>query len=303
MGWFWADSCCPATTKPEQPSKLATYFWTPRNDVWLTTYEFESCPVKGAQPKPAASCPVRSGTVSNDAAVAPAASSGCPVNHSALSSLNNMPHNISSARLPGQKTALPTERTMSVIPKGEKPGDGFWEYPSPQQMLAAMVRKDKNAGIESDIDETAVESMVGVHNFLNDGVWEEVLEWEKPYSEASRIKPRLLKFQGRPGELSPRARLLQLLGKVAPAKFGVPPPFDRHDWTVLRAIPTQSADGAAQDVQWQEIRYVIDFYEIPGDAGEDPIFTVDVRPALDSINSVKDRIKAASASYTQPPKS
>ena len=38
--------------------------------------------------------------------------------------------------------------------------------------------------------------------------------------------PRLKKFEGRPGDISPKARLLNLLGYRLP--------FDRHDWTVDR---------------------------------------------------------------------
>ena len=61
-----------------------------------------------------------------------------------------------------------------------------------------MIRKgkiDPNTGEE--IPEDAVESMVNVHNFLNEGCWQEILDWEKPYTEKSKIEPKLLKFKER----------------------------------------------------------------------------------------------------------
>jgi hypothetical protein len=69
----------------------------------------------------------------------------------------------------------------------------------------------------------------------------QVLEWEALHDEAtlsSGRQAKLLKFCGRPDDLSPKARLKML--------FGHPAPFDRHDWTVDR--------GGV------EIRYIIDYY-------------------------------------------
>jgi hypothetical protein len=48
-----------------------------------------------------------------------------------------------------------------------------WEYPSPQQFYNALVRK----GWETP--EEHVETMVDIHNFLNERAWMEVLKWEK----------------------------------------------------------------------------------------------------------------------------
>lgn len=190
---------------------------------------------------------------------------------------------LSSQRAPGQKVDLPTERTLSSIPRGTADNEGVWEYPSPQQMLNAMLRKGGG-----EIPEDAVESMVDVHNFLNEGAWNEILKWEQPYTEQSQIYPRLLKFQGRPNDMSPRAQMLQYLAKVYPSKFGAPPPFDRHDWTVLRGV--KASDNGTQ---WEEVRYVIDYYTGPDDEQDMPSFILDVRPALDSVSSVVDRIQKA----------
>lgn len=205
----------------------------------------------------------------------------CPVKHKngeIINPLNNMPSNLSLERIPGQKVTLSTVRTMLTIPKGEQDKEGVWEYPSPQQMLNAMYRKGKG----EDIDETAVESMVDVHNFLNEGAWNQILEWEQPYTQQTKVEPRLLKFTGRPYDLLPRAQGYLWLGKALPSYFNQQPPFDRHDWTVLRLT--------GEDQQWQEVRYVIDYYSAPDDEDTGmPAFMLDTRPALDSVSAARDR--------------
>jgi cytochrome c heme-lyase len=107
-------------------------------------------------------------------------------------------------------------------------------------MYNAMLRKGYD-----DTPEDAVESMVAVHNFLNEGAWAEIVEWEQTFAggliggwrkckanekvptfdsnvvEAEELpKPRLLRFQGRPKDMTPKATILQLLGQVYPSKFG-----------------------------------------------------------------------------------
>lgn len=59
------------------------------------------------------------------------------------------------------------------------------------------------------------------------------------------------------------------------------PPFDRHDWVIRRPKTGEEA------------RYVIDYYSAPDEPDGTPVFSLDVRPALDSIGSVKDRISVA----------
>jgi len=54
-------------------------------------------------------------------------------------------------------------------------------------------------------------------------------------------------------------------------------PFDRHDWYVDRC--------------GKEVRYVIDFYFDERRAGSPDAFTVDARPALDDLGSLRDRAK------------
>jgi cytochrome c heme-lyase len=193
-----------------------------------------------------------------------------------LNPLNNMPRFISDQKMPGQILDLPTERTFSTIPRGEDDSEGVWEYPSPQQMFNAMLRKGK----AEDIPEDAVEDMVDVHNFLNEGAWQEILEWEKPYVDKYQKEPRLAQFTGRPDDMSPRARVFLELSKVFPETFNTEPPFDRHDWYVLR--PNGSGG-------WDKVRYVIDYYGGPDDHHGMPTFFLDVRPALDNFTNAKDR--------------
>ena len=153
--------------------------------------------------------------------------------------LNYMFSDLSQDRAPEQTVVLPTEREPSTIPKGS--GDGNWEYPSPQQMYNALLRKGY-----TDTDITAVESMVSVHNFLNEGAWAEIVEWERRFgrglsrgwdmcrrgeegamtwasidaNEEEVIEPKLIRFQGRPKDMTPKAAMIQVMGWIYPAKFG-----------------------------------------------------------------------------------
>ena len=159
----------------------------------------------------------------------PAADSGCPYpgssdnNDQSLNPLNFMFSHLPQTRAPGQKMVLPTERETSSIPKS----DGTrWEYPSPQQMYNAMRRK----GYE-DAPEDAVESMVAVHNWLNEGAWDEICTWEEKFGSGvlgymgykekeKEWKPRLVRFMGRRQDVSPKARMYGVLGRVMPERFG-----------------------------------------------------------------------------------
>ena len=44
-----------------------------------------------------------------------------------------------------------------------------------------------------------------------------------------------------------------------------------------------------------EVRYVIDYYSAPPEPDGSPVFSLDVRPALDSFGSIKERISVATA--------
>lgn len=97
----------------------------------------------------------------------------CPVQHNIpdeVNPLNQMPA-LSQQPTEQQLVALPMERETSSIPRDE--GGVKWEYPSPQQFYNALVRK----GWETP--EEHVETMVQIHNWLNEQAWEEILKWER----------------------------------------------------------------------------------------------------------------------------
>jgi len=75
--------------------------------------------------------------------------------------------------------------------------------------------------------------------------------------------------------------MLSIVWIVLNESFSTEPPFDRHDWIVRR-----SKTG-------EEVRYVIDYYSAPPEPDGSPVFSLDVRPALDDFNSVRDRIAFA----------
>lgn len=122
-----------------------------------------SCPMH-TEPAPASACPMKQDT---PATSAPAQ---CPIDHSkGLNPLNQMPELV-QAPAPNQTMTLPLARTESTIPRDPS---AKWEYPSPQQFYNALVRK----GWETP--EEHVETMVEIHNFLNEEAWGEVMKWEK----------------------------------------------------------------------------------------------------------------------------
>lgn len=217
-----------------------------------------------------------------------------------------MPAEISNERQSTQQSVrLPLEREASSIPRGD--GTGNWEYPSPQQMYNAMLRKGY-----TDTPAEHVEAMVAVHNFLNEGAWEEIKEWERRFAGglsrgwdlskhgeegAARLAaldairrsrrgeqatdPKLVRFMGRPNEPTPKARMLGFMAWLYPTKYADNPPFDRHDWYVQR----QLSNG-----QSKKIRYVIDYYSGPPEPTGEPVFYLDVRPAVDGPTAACERM-------------
>ncbi|KAL4976531.1 cytochrome c/c1 heme lyase-domain-containing protein [Aspergillus desertorum] len=258
------------------------------------------------QPQTPSSCPVRSPdspffVPPKSSPQAPTAPETKQSTLSKLNPLNYMFASLSQERAPNQTVDLGVEREVSSIPRGDS--EGNWEYPSPQQMYNAMLRKGY-----TDTPQDAVEAMVAVHNFLNEGAWSEIVNWERIFSKgwanawekcrrgeeniplelakeeyygtATTTLPRLVRFQGRPQELTPKAQFFQILGRVYPAKFGMKPPFDRHDWYVMRETPSGP----------KEIRYVIDYYSGPPEPTGEPVFYLDIRPALDSPTAAAERL-------------
>uniref|UniRef100_A0A7S3QEP1 Holocytochrome c-type synthase n=1 Tax=Chaetoceros debilis TaxID=122233 RepID=A0A7S3QEP1_9STRA len=219
--------------------------------------------------------------------------SGCPVKMKSSSSKtqynvysqpidpkNNMPAVANQLPNPHQSEKLDTIRVKSKIPKGGSDED-TWTYPSPQMFYNSLARKNKLG----DTEESDIESVVAIHNNMNEKTWSKVVEWEDVLDPDGQKSggPKLLKFLGRPSDLSPKAKFKNIV-------FGYPLPFDRHDWTVCRP------DGT-------EVRYVIDYYFDESSASEredsgmpnmndrDAVKSVlvDVRPAADSAGSMFGR--------------
>lgn len=191
--------------------------------------------------------------------------------------LNNMPQVAEQSVWPGQDKPLQTSRVVSSIPRGDEQtpahqtglvDEPTWVYPSEQQFFNAMKRKGWKP------QEEDMTTVVAIHNAVNERTWAEVLRWENKFHASECDYPKLARFQGRPTDMSPKARFMTMLGFTAP--------FDRHDWTVDRC--------------GEHVRYVIDFYRgrqvdprIPAS------FHIDARPALDSTQALKDRVKMAVA--------
>ncbi|KAM3421058.1 Holocytochrome c-type synthase [Cercospora zeina] len=313
MGWFWADATPAQTQLPPShplrsdaqppPSCPMHNKMSPKSSSQSQPDRPSACLVKhsSASTTPAAMNP-------SSSAQPPQSTSPTPSYISKLNPLNYMPSNLANNREHTEQTiALPLEREASTIPRGD--GQGTWEYPSPQQMYNAMLRKGY-----TDTPAEHVESMVAVHNFLNEGAWDEIRGWEGRFHaglsrgwtlcsrgeegyekharlEALRVRgreaellnyePDLVRFEGRPGDMTPKARMLSFMAKVWPSNFPDNPPFDRHDWFVRRKVP-----GGKE----KEVRYVIDYYSGPPEPTGEPVFYLDVRPAVDGPTSAAERL-------------
>jgi cytochrome c heme-lyase len=182
---------------------------------------------------------------------------------------NMMPATANQAPWPGQKEPISVHREQSQIPKGGT--DTTWLFPSPQMFYNSLHRKDKG----DDVSERDAGLLVHIHNNMNNFTWKKVAEWEKEFHSDCQ-DPRLLRFVGRPHDLSPKARFLMFRGETEP--------FDRHDWFVDRC--------------GKEHRYIIDFYhnDQPNNATEGGLVRsniwLDARPALDSFSAFVDRAKS-----------
>ena len=79
--------------------------------------------------------------------------------------------------------------------------------------------KGHRVGVDS------VPSVVAIHNAVNEETWRQILKWEELHKDTCPV-PKLIRFLGRPNELSLKARLRHW--------SGFEKPFDRHDWMVDR---------------------------------------------------------------------
>ena len=104
-----------------------------------------------------------------------------------------------------------------------------------------------------------------IHNAVNEGTWQKILKWE------GNTDVKLVRFEGRPRDLSPLAFFYSKILHYYPA------PFDRHDWFVGPSNGSEASNSPPT-------RYVIDYYMFDNqqDPNAPPKTFIDVRPALDS---------------------
>lgn len=159
------------------------------------------------------------------------------------------------------KANLPTEREVSSIPRTDTRAN--WIYPSQKQFYEAMKRKNWSP------EATDMQTVVPIHNHVNELAWRNILNWERAYLDECEAKCggiSLTSFKGDLKKLTPRAWFkLAVLGQEKP--------FDRHDWLVDRC-------GI-------EVPYVIDFY------GTNAGVYVDARPKVNSWEGLKLRVNRA----------
>lgn len=239
------------------------------NKTASTTSEEPKCPVdhnsyknflpptSSAAKEEPQTCPVDPKTYKN---FLPASKEGC--DSDAIDSTNNMPKISQQTPAPDQKMPLGKDRETSTIPRANSE-DKLWVYPSEQMFFNAMKRKNWSP------DERDMQVVVPIHNAVNEMAWQKILEWEKMHQTECN-QPMLLKFEGRPKDITPKARIRSW--------FGYSLPFDRHDWVVDRC--------------GEKVTYVIDFYSGKQDPNR-PMslsFYLDVRPAV-SPAGLWDRLK------------
>ncbi|XP_078741657.1 holocytochrome c-type synthase [Lampetra fluviatilis] len=170
---------------------------------------------------------------------------------------------------PDQPFPLPTLREESTIPRAGSSAN--WVYPSEQMFWNAMLRKGWRWK-DDDLDPGDMTNIIRIHNTTNEQAWLEILKWEALHIKECPCGPTLVRFGGKAKEYSPRARIRHWLGYELP--------FDRHDWVVDRC--------------GREVRYVIDYYDVGAvDSGSVRFSTLDVRPALDSMQAAWDRSRVA----------
>ena len=189
---------------------------------------------------------------------------------------------------PDQTIPLALDRQVSSIPRGsgttndetvkvpdhqlihdDNENDKKWVYPSEQQMYNAMRKKGW-----TNVPEESIPVVLKIHNHINESTWNQILEWEN-VNPSSSPQLQLVRFQGRPSDMSPKAFIFSTLLRL------YDPPFDRHDWYVQNNThKNYNLFGHKNDGRIQ--RYVIDYYYInTTHPNLPPIPYIDARPALD----------------------
>ena len=155
------SASAPSTVAPSAPAKCPI------------DHSKSSASPSSASSQAPAKCPIDHNNLPSSASSSSSSRPAqCPIQHdtqSQINPLNQMP-SLSQQPAPNQESLLPVDRETSSIPRDD---ESRWEYPSPQQFYNALVRK----GWETP--EEHVETMVQIHNFLNEQAWNEIVKWEK----------------------------------------------------------------------------------------------------------------------------
>lgn len=141
-------------------------------------------------------CPVDHGSHSSD--------QSCPVDHKSRTTWASVLPG-SSPTHPVNTSSLSTEREVSSIPRTD---NGNWVYPSEAQFFAAMARKNHNPHAPD------MKTIIPIHNAVNERAWSELMKWESGRGGEKCGGVKLVTFKGRPNDLTPKARLMTLLGYV-----------------------------------------------------------------------------------------
>uniref|UniRef100_A0A7S4SND9 Holocytochrome c-type synthase n=1 Tax=Alexandrium monilatum TaxID=311494 RepID=A0A7S4SND9_9DINO len=214
----------------------------------------ESAPPKGGEER--ANSSGLAGTAADSSS---SSSSTCPMHRSAASADAPAAKQGTGTAASAEAAAqLNHERVESTIPSAS--GEPFW-YPSEKQFYGSAVAKGHQ------VDPQDMNMVVAIHNAVNERTWQEILRYEHLHSQECPT-PRLLRFAGLPGELSPKARLASLLGTTQP--------FDRHDWHVDRC--------------GTPVRYLVDFYDGKPSPTHPVSIHIDARPEV-SWGGVRDRLR------------
>lgn len=186
--------------------------------------------------------------------------SGCPLGYGSPENSSELEARAARIEVP-RDCNLSSERVISSIPNR----DGKWAYPSPVQFY-------KNAAAKGhSLDPDDMDAVVGIHNAVNEETWARIVEIERRlHGKECSAGPKLVRFVGKPGEASMKARAMHFLG-------GYVMPFDRHEWTIDRC-------GTGL------FNYDVDFYDGPYDLSGKVNIHIDVRPSLKSFSGFKDRL-------------
>ncbi|CBZ55300.1 putative cytochrome c heme lyase [Neospora caninum Liverpool] len=158
---------------------------------------------------------------------------------------------------------LSDAREKSTIPSvsGEN-----WNYPSEKQFYRVTRAKGHQ------VDPGDMPAIVAIHNAVNEQTWTEILRFEA-FHQRECDTPKLVRFVGRPEELTFKARIKHFLGYERP--------FDRHDWLVDRC--------------GTKVRYLIDFYDGRAPPEEEArgkvAIYIDARPDVLSPHGLRDRVR------------